>query len=352
MNVHNFSPGQIEEFVSSLEQVTTYDKYLSRSKHAMGHEWTVISTQPNQYLVTRNPCPKKSHEWKLGGKGVIVTDIDRVTKIKDHSDDSLFVLPDILDNVLHFIYDTLPLIALYWEIKRLSSNRVLLVTNKPRLVKYLGMLKDVTVPIGMEIDELLNDVIGLDEVRDHVIYQEIYDCNICYATVRGNFAWHKTFFNRFTNLTHQYVLKNYQQSYHDKIYISRRPRNTQKTICNMDRRLLNETELVNLLASHGFIEVHLEDYPFTEKIAIMQNAKEIVMQSSAVGLFLSFITGCHVTIIKSNYTFTHFDLLPKNGLIVGVFQGVNRRCRNPNVPWSIDLEMFDKYIYSHLQKIR
>ena len=242
---------------------------------------------------------------------------------------SIFIFNTVATNILHFLYDSFAVLQTYYDIKMKSDHPVLLVAEKEKISSKLEQLKDLTIGTNIDQDDLLTHLIGFDELEakyKNTIFESIYDtCGCWRKRIPGAY---ERFYGHAAKVN-EYALANYNCNYHDKIYISRRPRNNAQTICS-ERALVNEDQLVEFLVQQGYKEIYLEDYSMTEKIAVLQHAKYIVMQSSASGIFLSYLTGGprEIIYVYAPYRFTHYRLLPGCQVIEHKFKG--RVCGKPN----------------------
>lgn len=178
------------------------------------------------------------------------------------------------DNYFHFIYDTLPYLISYTEIKKEISNIKLLI-NYPN---------DQTKHIYKFVLEFLS-LVGIDEnelmfVNDETIYNNIYISSSFTHDINSNLPPRKEIYKFFSHIIESNV-KNFKNNTPKKIYISRRSwvHNDYSNIgtnYTLKRKMVNEDELVNILTNNGFVEVFTENLSTIEKLNLFYNADIIV----------------------------------------------------------------------------
>lgn len=190
--------------------------------------------------------------------------------------ESVFFFIYNFDNYYHFIYDSLPYLFSFLEIKNKFPNLKLLI-NYPNINKK-NFYKFNT--------EILKKIINWDDIIIHKsnnIYSKIY---ISTSLTHGGFsnnAPRKEIFNIYEHLKKNINFDNIEKKYIDlkNIYISRR------TWINKDdsnigtdyttrRKMVNEDEFVETLTNHGFTEIFAENLNIDEKIYLFSNANKII----------------------------------------------------------------------------
>jgi len=179
------------------------------------------------------------------------------------------------DNYFHFLYDSLPYIISYLNLKECISNIKL-------LVQYPNKQKQSFYPF---VVEFLN-ILGINEddmvlVNDYTIYNEVYISTSYTHDIDSNLPPRKEIYDFYGKIVKivksKYVIDNTPK----KIYVSRRTwlhNNFSNIGTNYTtrRRLMNEDELIEKLQKEGFIEVFTENLTTIEKILYFSNATHVV----------------------------------------------------------------------------
>jgi hypothetical protein len=210
-------------------------------------------------------------------KTMSLSDID-ITKFTSHenknivSDNSepLFFLCFNLENYYHFIYDTLPYLISYLELKKEIKKLKLLIQNSnlKRFVLETFELLDI------KDDDLI-------KISDSVLYKEIYFSDSFTHGKNSNLPPHKQSYLIYEKLIKSsYKFKNDTVN-NPKLYVSRRSwihGNMENIGTNYtDRRtLLNETDIVNFLKEKDFNEIFTENLTMSEKINLFNSAKIVI----------------------------------------------------------------------------
>jgi hypothetical protein len=208
--------------------------------------------------------------------------------------DPLFFFCFNFENYYHFIYDTLPYLISYFEIKKEIHSLKLLVPN-------IVFKKFVS-----EIFELLNitneDLIILSK---NTLYKELYFSDSYTHGENSNLPPHQK-----TKVIYDILIKKSIKIASNQIlpknfYISRRTE-THKNLTNIGtdytskRKLSNENELVSFLEKQGFVEVFTENLTMFEKINLFYNAENIVgLIGGGIVNCIFCKDMCNLTIIES-----------------------------------------------------
>lgn len=178
------------------------------------------------------------------------------------------------DNYYHFLYDSLPYLILYLELKKEISDLQLLVnySNPGRNTFYRFFLEFLDL---LEIDST-----QLLLANTYTIYETIYISSSLTHGIDSNIEPRKEVYDFFKNLVNK-VKGKFNLETPEKFYISRRTwiNNDDTNIgTNYTQRriLINEDQLVEALKQHGIKEVFLENLTTIEKILYFSNAKLIV----------------------------------------------------------------------------
>ena len=182
------------------------------------------------------------------------------------------------DNYYHYLYDTLPYLYTYLELKKT-------IPNLKILVNYPNKFKNEFYRFNIEF---LQKIINVDDLlihQDNYIFSRIY---ISTSLTHGGYSNNPPRIE--INTIYDLVVKNTIRidNLPKKIYISRRTwLNPDKTNIGTDyttrRKMINEDELVNQLMLNGFVEIFAENLCTDEKINLFANA-EIIIGSIGGGM--------------------------------------------------------------------
>jgi hypothetical protein len=212
------------------------------------------------------------------------------------------------DNYYHFIYDTLPYLISYFELKKNVKNLKLLVS-------YPSKNKQEFYDFNLEFLSLIginkNDIII--SCKD-TLYTDLYVSESFTHGVDSNLPPRNEIFDFYNN-----IVGNVNLDYETpkKIYVSRRSwvhgnkKNIGTDYTNR-RRLTNEDDLIDYLTNNGFSEIFTENLTTKEKIHIFKNA-EIVVGPIGGGLCnllfspsnTNLISIVSPTFLEVNYRFIH-----------------------------------------------
>ena len=203
---------------------------------------------------------------------------DEIEKIENKNvlEENVFFFIYNFDNYYHFLYDTLPYLYTYFELKKKHDDLKLLV-NYPN--------KDKNEFYRFNTDFLYK----LIDQKDIIIHQKnnIYK-NIIISTSLthgslSNKPPRNEIFEIYDKLKVNINIHNIQEKYKNikNIYISRRTwLNKDKSNIGTDytsrRKMINETELVEELKKHEFEEIFAENLNSDEKIYLFSNAEKII----------------------------------------------------------------------------
>jgi capsular polysaccharide biosynthesis protein len=180
------------------------------------------------------------------------------------------------DNYFHFLYDSLPYLISYLNLKKDIPELKLLMQNP-------NENKNNFYPFIIEFLEILNikteNIVLVDE---NTLYSEIYVSTSYTHDIDSNLPPRKEIFNFYQSIVS--IVKNkYSETVvtPKKIYVSRRSwlHNDFSNIgtnYTTRRRLVNEDELVENLKSEGFVEIFTENLTTIEKILYFANATHVI----------------------------------------------------------------------------
>lgn len=175
------------------------------------------------------------------------------------------------DNYYHFVYDTLPYLITFFELKR-KIPKLKLLCGKPvhgnKHYKFVLELLEVAGVMKEDIEILSTDI----------MYKKVYASTSFTHDLDSNLPPRSEVYEFMQSLTKDMRDDN---SYPRRIYISRRSwlhNDTSNIGTNYTtrRKLINEDELVERLNSRGYKEVFTECLTTTEKLCLFKNAKNII----------------------------------------------------------------------------
>jgi hypothetical protein len=238
---------------------------------------------PNVLFKTENNVVLPLLERTMSLKTGTIYEKDNMTfnydekKTMNPFQDPLFFFIYNTDNYFHFIYDSLPYLISYLQLKSEIPELKL-------LMQYPNEQKKELYPFVLEFLEILNitktDIVLLDE---YMQYTEIYISTSYTHDIDSNLPPRKEIYNFYQDIV-KFVNEKYDKtkSYTPKkIYVSRRTwlHNDFSNIgtnYTTRRRLTNEDELVEKLKTEGYEEVFTEKLTTIEKILFFSNATHVV----------------------------------------------------------------------------
>jgi hypothetical protein len=227
----------------------------------------------------------------LTNNEIVINPIEEITmSLKEISDNNQIYFDDIkstnrvsnpvfyfiynTDNYFHFIYDSLPYLISFFQIKKKYPDLKL-------LMNYPNYQKTEFYQFTIEFLELIGisqkEIILLDETST---YDKIFVSSSFTHGVDSNLSPREEIYLFYDEIIKK-IKKNTNKKFPEKIYISRR------TWINKDfknigtnyttkRKCENEDELVEFLNSQGYTEVFTESLSTVEKILLFNNAKSII----------------------------------------------------------------------------
>jgi capsular polysaccharide biosynthesis protein len=236
---------------------------------------------PNTLLYCNNKIYNPIRENIMSLKNLKNDDtyqLDNNLEINNIIDTPVFFFIYNVDNYYHFVYDTLPYLISFKEIKKENKDLKLLMNfsyGKSYLYRFVK-----------EFLELLNisddDIIIVDKNTE---YKKVFISSSYTHENDSNKPPRKEIFDLYNSL---YKNIKIEKKLPKKIYISRRTwlnNDTSNIGTNYTtrRRLVNEDELVNYLQDNGYEEVFTENYNTIEKINLFRNC-DVVIGSIGGGL--------------------------------------------------------------------
>ena len=184
------------------------------------------------------------------------------------------------DNYYHFLYDTLPYLFTYLELKKNMPNLKL-------LVNYPNKDKKDFYKFNIELLEKIIDVNDLIIHNENNIYNTIYVSTSLTHGGYSNNPPRKEIYQIYDLIKNNINYQNINEKYINlsrnikKIYISRRTWiNNDNSNIGTDytsrRKMMNEDELVKKLIDNDFTEIFAENLNSDEKIYLFSNSNIIV----------------------------------------------------------------------------
>jgi hypothetical protein len=178
------------------------------------------------------------------------------------------------DNYFHFLYDTLPYLISYLELKKE-------ILELKLLMQYPNEQKKVFYPFVLEFLEILNiqkeDIVL---VNSKTVYKTIYVSTSYTHDIDSNLPPRNEIYSFYQDIANNVKSKHILNT-PPKIYVSRRSWlhgdfSNIGTNYTTRRRLVNEDELVEKLILDGYEEVFTENLTTIEKILYFANASHVV----------------------------------------------------------------------------
>ena len=178
------------------------------------------------------------------------------------------------DNYYHFLYDTLPYLILYKDIKiEIPSLKLLVNYSMPGKNTFYRFFYEFLELLGILPNDLLI-------VNGNTIYKTIYISSSLTHGINSNIEPRKEVYGLYNKLVKK-VKEKYNLETPDKFYISRR------TWINKDdsnigtnytqrRKMINEDQLVASLKKLNIVEIFVENLTTIEKIVLFNNASVII----------------------------------------------------------------------------
>ena len=203
---------------------------------------------------------------------------DEIVKIENKNvlEENVFFFIYNFDNYYHFLYDTLPYLYTYFELKKKHNDLKL-------LVNYPNKYKNEFYRFNTDFLYKLIDEKDIITHKKNNIYKNIFISTSLTHSGLSNKPPRNEIFEIYERLKININLDNIQEKYKNmkNIYISRRTwLNEDKSNIGTDytsrRKMVNETELVEELKKYEFEEIFAENLNSDEKIYLFSNAEKIV----------------------------------------------------------------------------
>lgn len=179
------------------------------------------------------------------------------------------------DNYYHFVYDTLPYLISFFELKKEIPDLKILMSypNHQKFEHY----KFVTEFLNLL--SITEDDITI--VSQFINYDNVYVSNSYTHDGKSNIKPRNEVYKLYHDIVKRTNNTHKTENLPKKIYISRRTwvsKDTSNIGTNYTtkRRLINEDEIVEYLTRNGFIEVFTENLSTVDKISLFNNAEHII----------------------------------------------------------------------------
>ena len=182
------------------------------------------------------------------------------------------------DNYFHFIYDSLPYLISFLDLKKNIPTLKL-------LIQYPNEQKKEFYPFVLEFLEILNitkeDIVIVDKFTQ---YKSIYISTSYTHDIDSNLPPRKEIYDFYKDIVNRVKEKyttNNLNAFPKKIYVSRRTHlhndfSNIGTNYTTRRKMVNEDEYVTTLLQEGYAEVFTEKLTTVEKILYFANATHVV----------------------------------------------------------------------------
>jgi hypothetical protein len=199
------------------------------------------------------------------------TKLVEVIKTSSQFEDDVFYFNYNSDNYFHFIYDTLPYLISFLEIKNNKPNIKLLMNypNSQTNHMYNFVLE------FLEILGVKSDIIIIDK---NVKYKNVYISDSYTHNGMSNTPPREEIYEFYKKILKECQITKTEDKY---IYISRRSWKHNNfsnigTNYTLRRKLINEDELVDILEKNGFKECFTETMGTLEKLQLFVNARIVI----------------------------------------------------------------------------
>lgn len=231
------------------------------------NEWLILP------VIERTMSLKMSSIYEKNNMQFHYDNKNNLNKVK--YDLPLFFFIYNTDNYFHYLYDTLPYLISYLNLKRDIPELKL-------LMNYPNPNKKNFYPFIVEFLSILNinetDIVIADE---NTLYSKIYISTSYTHDIDSNLPPRKEIYDFYKNMVSEVRKKYNNIETPKKIYVSRRTwlhNNFSNIGTNYTtrRKMVNENELVGKLEKDGYVEIFTENLSTIEKILYFGNATHVV----------------------------------------------------------------------------
>ena len=196
-------------------------------------------------------------------------------EIRKYVSEPLFFFIYNTDNYFHFLYDSLPYLISFFELKKeLPKLKLLMQLPNPQKEEMYRFVLEFLEILGITDQDI---VIADTETE----YSSVYISTSYTHDIDSNLPPRKEIFDFYKQIVNIVKKKYGSKTTPQKLYISRRSwlHNDFSNIgtnYTTRRKLVNEDELVNKLIKEGFEEIFAENLTTIEKIQYFSNATHVV----------------------------------------------------------------------------
>lgn len=245
---------------------------------------------------------------------------DKINKFSNGNLNNFYDIPVFFfiyntDNYYHFMYDSVPYLLSYFDLKKEIPNLKLLM-NYPNFDKHEHY--NFVIDFFNILNIKLSDIVIANTNTE---YKTIFFSDSFTHGINSNVPPRGEVYEFYQNLKNKF--NNAGGITPKKIYISRRT-NVHNDFSNIGtnytekRKLINEDLLVKKLSKLGFVEIFTENLTLLEKINIFSNAEEII---SPIGGGLVNVLFCNNT--TKVYVITSPVFLEVNNRFLFCFKNVS-----------------------------
>jgi len=220
-----------------------------------------------------NPLDEKIMSLEKTTKKTTFSDdkILNLSEIKHHESNPVFFFVYNTENYFHFIYDTLPYLISYFEVKKDNPKLKLLMNFPNKNNEFYKFVSELLLIIGIKHEDILI-------IDNNTTYETVFISDSYTHGIDSNLPPRAELKTLYKNIVNK--VKN-NTDYPKNIYVSRRSwvhgdMSNIGTNYTTRRKLVNEDELVLLLKKHDFVEVFTENMSMVDKINLFANAENII----------------------------------------------------------------------------
>jgi len=270
--------------IKALDEISNFEIFLDRDTN--GRQINIYKLEdcvsigcsnqyPNVLLYSHNDQsmyqPIKESIMSLNGSSVTYT-TKGDTSYTNRIEEPVFFFIYNTDNYYHFVYDTLPYLITFFELRKRLPGLKLLMGNESKSVdKFYRFVTEF-----LELcDIAYSDIIFIDS---NTLYKNIYISTSYTHDFNSNYPPRNEIYDFYDQLVSK---AGEVDNTPKKIYISRRSW-IYNDVSNIGtnyttrRKLFNEDELVNLLHRKNYTEVFTESLTTLDKLNIFSKASKIV----------------------------------------------------------------------------
>lgn len=227
-----------------------------------------------------NPISEKTMSLK-SVEGNTVSTYDE-PEVKSVIDNPLFFFIYNTDNYYHFVYDTLPYLISFLNLRKSIPELKLLMNypNHNKCVLYKFVIEFLDILGIVEGDYII--------INKNTMYTKVYISTSYTHDNKSEYPPRKEIFDLYNDIVNICISKNTIHNFPKKVYISRRTWENKDnsnigTNYTTRRKLDIEDELVDVLEKNGYEEVFTESMTTSDKV-IMFSKADVIIGSIGGGL--------------------------------------------------------------------